>query len=323
MEESAIIEHLGMTEQQYNILKAIVQLNRSKIRASAANIDRKYKELFQVSINKSNLFRQMRKLSDHGMIVKANGRGYCIDLEGIKDNLRQRQQQLSSELDSLSKLHDNVAREFAHLGQQEAEPSVSYLTSAAEFFEEVNKVLVNAQKIYIVSPFANIFFTPHISKAASRNRYVELLIEKSFVKKELDIVYLTQFNLYVPFFHAYRRLKSMQAARAEVETSVGNISKMIATQPKLNAYFLEYPYGFDFLMPVRDEEPYHTFMYTRDEHNIITGGIHIRSHEIAERAQKHFLRECSVGTDLKSKKGKIILRRLLSKARKYSFKAEP
>ncbi len=309
-------EWLDITEQQYQILTIINMLNNEGIKASAANIDERYNSLFKHTINKPNLFRQIKRLVQEDLIQKVSKANYVLDIEGIKSRLKKTEGNLSNNLDEFKKASSKIEQVFKHLGEKDEAPLVRYLNTSREFFNEANKILKNSDKIYIVSPFANISFTGIISNSSSRQGYVDTLIERGFVQKKLKIIYLTQFNIYVPYKHAFNKLKDKKAAIHEVELTIKNLKNILKTQKMIEMYFLEYPFGFDFMMPVVDNDPQHVFIYTRDEHNIITGGIYIRSKEIAQRAEAHFLRECSIGLDLKTKKGIGLVDNLFRKLKK-------
>jgi len=310
---------LCLTDQQYKIITTINWLNKNKIFATAANIGGRLKEVDGHSINKPNLFRQLKKLSDNNIIMKKGKIDYVLDIKGISMSLNDKEAEINDELVSFKEFADNFDKSIKHIGEEDA-PLVKYLDSAEAFFEEVNKILFNSDKIYIVSPFANISFSGLISKASSRDKYVELLMEKGIYSKKLQINYLTQFNLYVPFYHAYNKLKDKEASLIEVEATIKNLKNVLKSKGNIKMHYLEYPYGFDFLMPVIDDDPYHLFLYTRDENNIIKGGIYIQSREIAQRAENHFLRECEVGLSLKTKQGMKKIDLLFRKLNKLNIK---
>jgi hypothetical protein len=312
-----LVRWLHVTDQQYEILKTINLLNNLRIKATPATIDRKYSEIYNHTINKSNLFRQLKRLTNDSLLCKAEKLNYCLDMEGINAILAKKQVSLNQELSDLKGFNENLKQQFRSMTES-ASTLIKYLPDAKEFFDEVNKYLINADTVYIVSPFANISFTPMVSMKASRYKYSEILKNRCFHEKTLRIKYLTRLDLIVPYTHAFNKYKNKVSSRKECQLIIRNLSRIVKTQDFIEMYYLENPFGFDFLMPIKNDEPKHVFLYIRDTNNIIVGGIYIRSGEIAQKAKAHFLNECGQAVNLRSRRGSRLLQNLFSELNNVS-----
>ncbi len=307
-----------LTEQQTRIIKIISLLNNLNIDASPNKINEKYKELFGKKIDKPNLFRQLKILVNESLIHKNEKFAYILDFEGISRLLSRKEEQIKKEIQNFNEFKMNLMGRLKSLAESET-PRVKYLPTTKDYFDEVVRYLIDADVIYIVSPFANITFTSIVSESASRKEYNEILHKRCFFDKTLRVKYLTKLNLVIPYTHAYKKYKDKNASLRECKIIVDNLINMLKTHPLLSMHYLDNPFGFDFLLPVKNNDPKHIFLYIRNKDNIITSGLYIKSSQIAKKAEEHFLNECKIALNLKSKKGYAKIRRLYSHLKRKKF----
>jgi len=303
---------LEITKQQLTILRIINSLRGKKRVASPKNISLEFKKPQGKSIQKSNLFTQIKVLMGKDFIAKAGKADYMVITEAIKSKLLQRRKVLLEETNKIDRVRASLDTYFVDM-PQEKEQITEYLDYDA-LFDLLERRLRYAREYFIVARFPGIVYTHATYGRAKRARYLETMCRRCFNDKELKVTYITQLNLEHPFERSMRAYNEHKAAYRECELIIKQMENQVKTYENLDIRYLERHFGFDVVIPIIDEIN-EFFLFIRDEKEFVIGGIHIKSPKTAKKAYEKFIMECKNTKRVRGKYAEETSRKLLRKLR--------
>jgi hypothetical protein len=286
MEIDKLKEWLNITPQQFELLKIILALRTEKIPASPKNIEKEYFEKSKVRLQKPNLFTALKKLLDANLITKVGQADYSVNISGIKSAIIESKQNLSSKLDQVDALAGNLDNIFRRYAENEAMVGVNFLE-----YDSFDKKMLNYIKIaknyYTFSRFPGITYSPKLLKLLGRN--VEtLLIERAINLKDLNVHYLTGFDIIKPFQHALKVYHTINKAKQECLDILNRLDGIITNNENIRIHYLKNISGLDMIIP-EASNPENLFITVRGNNVDPVGVIHVESRETTRRAKDIFL----------------------------------
>ncbi len=309
---------LDITEQQFGILLSIYKIEAIRERTTPKNIEKEYMKAYGKAPQRSNLFRQIRQLISKNMITKGGQGIYSVNFDAIYSILQSRKEGFIEELNEFNRVSEQLKQYFKKAVLQTTKPKVSYL-NYDEFYNTLAKSLRTADKFYKISNFPTIAYTYPLTTGIGISNYTDLVWERCFKRGELHACYLTTLNIDFPFNHAFRTYGDPKKAYRECKIIIDQLWNQIETHNNLDIRYLKEPQGMDVFIPER-YEPREFFLYTRDEHRNIIGGIEIRSPETAISAKHMFMRDFEYAKQIRGHEGEKIIENLKKKLEeKYSL----
>ncbi len=315
---------LGITEQQLNLLKAVYKLTSKNKPVTPKEIEATYATSAPGGIHKSNLFRQLKILQDKSLLAKEGEANYKINFDGIKNTLDTRKQDFLKKLDQYTELSEEIEEYFRRVSSRDRIPVVEYL-DYNELFVKVMSSIRKANKYYITSKFPGVIYTYSPYRNVGRGEYMQMLMQRCFEKRDLEITYLTRLDLDYPLTHSMSIYKDKSKAIRECEIIIDQLENLVEIHESLKILHLENPYGLDVIIP-EGKELNESYLFIRDDHMDVQGGIHIKSEETAKRSKETFLNLCSNANEVKGAYAKKIcndLRKELKNMGKRSGKTIP
>jgi hypothetical protein len=299
---------LDLTEQQFHILLSIYRLESRREDTSPKSIEREYLKSYGRAPQKSNLFAQMRRLIGRKLIVKTGAGHYSVNFDSIDAVLQAKRDRFLAELDEFNRAAEKVREYFNKAALQASRPKVTYL-DYDELYAALGAALKSADRFYATANFPIIAYTYPLATGIGTGDYLDVLWERCFKKKTLSCCYLTTLDIDFPFNHAFRVYGDPKKAYNECRIIIDQLWSQIATYDNLDVRYLKEPHGMDVLIPEK-LNPQEVFLYTRDEHRNVIGGIEIRSPETALSAKHMFLRDFEYAEQLRGQKGEEIIENL-------------
>ncbi|MFH1722003.1 MAG: hypothetical protein ABH950_05300 [Candidatus Altiarchaeota archaeon] len=309
---------LGLTDQQFDILKTIHKLELSGKRTNPKNIVSHYEKDHGKLILVSNLFHIFKALTDKNLIKKEKQATYSLNFSGIKAALDNHEAGLSQELTQFKEVKKKTKSYFEKIAKKETRPVVEYF-DRIQFFNEMKESVTKANTQYIVAHFPKFFYLAILQRQLIRYDYLQVIQQRCMIDKTLEVILLTDFdlNFVLRDFDSFS-VSKRDALKMGLAT-IDQIQYFIENYENLNVYYTEKLVGMDMVLPIIDE-PETIYLYMRDQIGEITGGIKIKSHESAKQARETFAKISQTYTSLRSIKGKRIIASLRSEMRKR-FKA--
>ncbi|MBD3388973.1 MAG: hypothetical protein GF416_07800 [Candidatus Altiarchaeales archaeon] len=295
---------LGITDQQLNILKSVYKIVSKNKVATPREIELTYSHDFGGTIQKSNLFRQLKILLDKDFLSREGEANYQIAYDNIKKTLQKRQQQYHKKLQHYDQLTNQLEDYFKKTTTQPEKPIVEYL-DYNEVFNRITRLLQTSKAYYTVSKFPNIAYSYTLAQSMGIDTYVDIERDRCLKEKELSIKYLSSLSIEYPYEQFMRKHDKHDLAIKECESIIDNLESMISLHENLKVMYSDFPYGMDILL-TEGEILRDYFMFIRNERQMAIGGVYIRSIETAKRAKEEFMKNCSIATDISGpRKNKI------------------
>ncbi|MFH1126153.1 MAG: hypothetical protein V1703_03430 [Candidatus Altiarchaeota archaeon] len=306
-DQGLVSRWLGITNQQFDILKAVYRLETKNTEGYPKNIRIEYGEYYKKDIKRPNLFNALRTLTNMGLLEKDPKARYRVDIAGVKKTLSLMEDNFLNEISDFKKVSTNIEAYFTEISKEPIKPYVEYIDGRHELFERITEQLETANTFYTVARFPGIAFTPLISrKGAERGRYLDVLYERCFEKKELRVVYLSALKIEYAFNYAMMAYRNKRLAKRECSIVLDNLESQVNAYENLDVRYMENPFGFDVVMAEVDE-PVDFYIFVRDSKNIVIGGIYIKSPETAKRAKQRFLEVSRIAKRVRGSDGKKII----------------
>jgi len=300
-----ISDWLNITDQQLNILKTILKLQKEKALTTPKDISERYNQLYGKSIQRSNLFSQIKTLSERNMIVKAGKANYKIHFDGIKRELSTVKDELMREVNDFEEVSGEIESYFEGLLEEGSTPTVKFY-AFDEMFEYLSEVLKHAERYLVVRGFPSIFYptSPSLRTTKGERKYAEVLWNETIIKKRLKTIYLTTSSVDYLYSLLVKEYNEPEIAYSECKFILDHAKSILKTGGEnLEVYYVDFIHGFDWLIPDGpglDE----FFMMLRDQQRVIIGGIYIKFPQLANQVKKIFMRECKLGEKLEKLEGK-------------------
>jgi len=281
---------LDLTDQQFQILSVVHRLELSRRRPSPKNIVLEYESVSDKLIAKPNLFTILKALCDRGLVRRVEQGSYAVDFEVVREVLAKRIGLKEAELDQLRRVVDETEKFFKKELKSKDIPYVTYLDHD-ELYSKLSKIVSTASQYFIVANFPSVAYTYTVYSRLRREDYWKALVERTLKEKSLHACFLTDLNVDSLFTNAFIAFGDPSKAYKESKLILGQLGNLVDECENLDVRFHEEPHGLSVAISEREEDwPGEFIILTRDEHNKIKGGIHIKSPEPARQAKEMFVR---------------------------------
>ncbi|VVB53467.1 Uncharacterised protein [uncultured archaeon] len=299
---------LGLTDQQFMVLKSIYRLQKEGGKVSAQRIERDLEKSHQIVMQKSRLFALLRALRDQKIIDHAGRGDFTVNFKGMQAVLKEGEQQRKDELDAVSMVASDVEDYFYRNINAPDHPIVDYLP-----YDNLYKALANAAQksaVFLVADnFPQIAYTPALSEGLKRTAYTHTLWRRCIKEKSLRVLYLTDVDGDYLFNQCLHILGDPLRAYREATLVIENLQNMIDSDAPLDVRMVAERRGLDVAIPEPpDGNPVEFYMLTRDENDDVMGGIHLRSRNGALHSKKTFKQTFDPADRMKGAKARQVLK---------------
>lgn len=287
---------LDITQQQFELLKIIFQIEKEKETATPKSIDKVYSTQYKKTIQKPNLFNQLNLLMERGIVIKTGKAQYCTNVDTIKQIIGQRKQNLAKELENCEKASEQVEL-IKKVLNKPVQPITKYL-DGDKIFQEMAIELQRAKAFNMIAGFPGIAFTYGIYGFGERGEYWRALSE-GLKSNSMKLRYLTSLDISYPLFYAYKIYKNKNAAIKESLVIIDNLAEMVKQYKNIEIRYS--PNDMSGHIIIEKEYPTHTVQLFRNVNRDITGGIVIDSTQVAEDCKNSFLEEFNAAAKVDAK----------------------
>ncbi len=302
---------LGVTRQQFDIIEAISSLQKRNEEASPKAIIEEAAKLTDGSkIQKSNFFAQLKVLREMGYVKRVSEASYEVDFDAIKKSLDKTQKVVDEEVEELKVIRSKAEEYFKHLSFRKKEPTVSFF-EYDDMYEKAAQILKSAKVCYVTGIFPRILYaqSPSLMNTPGARKYSQTLWEKCIKEDELEVNYLTHFDVKYLFERLMEDYNNPAIAYEEIKMVLNNLVDFIEQNEKLKLYYLDSPYGLDMIIP-HNEFLDEFFLMVRNDSNKGIGAIYIDSPELAEKFKSLFETECGKGVEMMGEKAVAVVKKL-------------
>ncbi|MBN2014275.1 MAG: hypothetical protein JW778_03755 [Candidatus Altiarchaeota archaeon] len=299
---------LDLTDQQFGILLSLYKLETIGEKTTPKNIEHEYLKTYGRAPQRSNLFGQIRQLLSRNMITKEGQGSYSVNFGVIYALLQDRKDAFIEELNEFNRVSEQIKEYFRKAAIQTTKPKVEYF-NYDEFYNALAESIKTKERFYTTTKFPSIAYTYSLSAGIGTINYTNTVWERCFERRELQACYLTTLDVDFPFNHAFRVYGDPKRAYRECIIVIDQLWNQIQTHPNLDVRFLKELHGMDVFIP-ETHEPKEFFLFTRDEHRNIIGGIKVMSPETAISAKQMFMRDFEYAERLTGQKGEEIMENL-------------
>ena len=304
IQPNVLSDWLNITEQQNQILQIIYELEANNVDTSPKNILSKYEKSCGKNIKPNNLFTIIKTLCDNGLLVKTEKARYRVNLDGIRKRLIGTRKKQEQEFRVFDNLIENLDEKYKFIAKK-SKPQISFYDTQ-ELFNMHAKCLANANKIYVHGRLPAIALNRLVAMHRYSEKYIEVLQDRCFVKKDLEIVYITPLipeNVFALGMAAYGK---PEIAVRELEMILDRLWTYIETQEKLSVYYLPETFGLNMSILEHGGKPNEFFMFLAPG-TTPPSGLHVVSPEIASQARNVFTAAIERATKIEGQAGKKIL----------------
>lgn len=281
---------LNLTDQQFQILVALHQLELRKEIPSPQNIVGEYKLISNKLIQKPNLFTILKSLSGKKLIKKTGQGEYAVNFDGVHNILVDEKEEKQKDLKQLELVVAETEDYFMRQLMPTEQPRVEYLDHDV-LFKTLAESLASSTSFYIVGNFPSIAYTYPVYAGLGRDKYLETILAKTLKEKTLTVYFITDLDVDYVFNHAFMTLGDPAKAYHECRLMLKQLRNLVELSENIDVRFHEDPHGLDVAIPVkRKDEPTEFIIFTRDEHKNVMGGVHVKAVEPAKAAKHMFNR---------------------------------
>jgi len=319
---------LGITNQQFNILEAMLSLQRKGSLASPKLIINEDAALRNVpKIQKSNFFSQLKSLRGFGYVMKVGAAAYAVDFNNIKKSLESAESQAVRESYELKELKSEVEQKFKSLAVRGKEPSLEFM-DYARMYSKIADITSKRDSFLSAAVFPKVLYanSPSLMRQPEAQRYAQTLWLRCVTTGELEVKYLTYFDIKYLFSRLNAVYKNPALTYGEISRVLESIPELLENSKKLSIYYTDAPYGLDMTI-LQDEHVEDLFLLIRDTNKVGKGCIYIKSPELAMEFRSIFLEDCDECVDMRSSAGERIIKKLEARLdkeyQKYKRKKNP
>jgi len=312
MEEqlTQIRKWLDLTDQQFDILRVIMNLESKKEPTNAKNINRAYETYNPKGIQTSNLYTILKILKENNFIARKSPGHYTVSYRGIRDKLGEVKKIRMEEEKEFEKLYIRTREFLRDKILEPSETSVKYYDNRG-LNELLTKSLLVSTTYYSTDRFPNIALSSSWPSKDLKKQYVGLLYERGVVKKELDIYYLSDLNIKRYYDYMLEFYKNKEFVLNECIKMVDELGDILETNDNIRVGLIDDIYVMDVHLP-EQEEPVEYISHVYDSNSRTIGGIHIKSPEAASYVKQYFLKKFYSSKKLEGKN----MRRTLNQVKK-------
>ncbi len=312
---------LGVTGQQFNIIEAISSLQKRGEETSPKAIIEEDASLRKgPKIQKSNFFSQLKALREKGLVKRMGEADYGVDFGAIRKALDGAQKRADKELYELKELRSKSEEYFKHLEFRKKEPVVKFF-EYDEMYRKAADILKTSGVCYVTGIFPRILYaqSPSLMHTPGARVYAHTLWERCVSNKELQVNYLTHFDVDYLFKRLMETYGNPAAAYEEIKLILNGLKDFIRDNENLDLYYVDSPYGLDMIIP-HNEFLDEFFLMVRNEDNRGLGAVYIDSPELAEKFKGLFEAECGRAVDMGGEKGEKVYGKLEKRLEKIYAK---
>jgi len=308
---------LGLTQQQFDIVKVIYRVGNRGLVSSPKVVQREYRLEHGRLIIKPNLFNILRILQQKRVVRRVAQGEYALDYEGVSKIMVAARVRLEGEREELDKTSGQVDQFFREVTYSKEHPDVNYL-EGGELYGALAEAASKSLVFWATADFPLTAYSPELAHAAGASRFVEALQQK-LVDKKTSVNLLTGLSTDSLFNDGFRAHGDPKNAYRVIQNTVDRLATQVSSSGNLDVRYSDAPVGLDIAI-AETQQPSEFILLIRDEHNDIRGGIRVRSHKTAANALRSFQKAYSQAVKLKSPQGKEILREVKSDIqRKYGI----
>lgn len=171
-----LLSWLGLTDQQSLLVGIILDLQSNNKSTAPINIEKEYIKHTNNFIQKSNLFTQLKILQEKKIIRKGEQSKYYLDIDGIKEAISIKKQELTKRLDEITHLESETDLLLEKIGTTK-KPSTIYLNEQ-ELYKRIISALQNAENLYLGCDFPHYSYPLPLCTSSYQMLYIETLNEK-------------------------------------------------------------------------------------------------------------------------------------------------
>jgi hypothetical protein len=310
VDESRFRQWVGLTQQQYDIVKIIYRLRNRGLQPTPKAIQREYKTEHSKYLMKPNLFNLLRLLIQKRIIRKAATADYTLDQEGIEAALKKARQTAESNLQDVEKTSREIDQFFKEITYSRELPDIRYLEDR-QIYENLTQSLLQATQIHIMDDFPTTAYTNEVNESLEREEFADSLwFHLKGKKTKINI--LTTINMDTLFNHCFQTYTDPKTAYREAQTCLNRLQTQIEKHKNLDIRYTDTHPGLDIAV-ITHKEPNEFYIFTRDEHNNISGGLRIKSHKTAKNALHNLENSMQYATKLNTPEGKAVINEIIQK----------
>ena len=292
-------EWLDLTNQQFDILHSIYQIESRNERSTPKNIQKEYSRLNQKSIERSNLFTILKYLMDRNVIVKSDHANYSLDLDGLVGVIDKKDSEFRDNYLKFKQARDDLNKYLNEVFQKPHKPTIKYLNHH-ELFSSLANNIKYAQEYCLSVRAPSLICSPAFYSLLDRKDYFDILRERSLVRRDLKVRWLTHLNFSIQFDRTLSLFKTIDAAYNEVLTQIEGVKDLVVNYPNLELNYIDHSLVLKSFIPITTRV-YECYIYIPDGSNISNqGGLYIRSEDIAQEILRIFNIDCSSSIQLDS-----------------------
>lgn len=305
---------LGITNQQLNIIEAMLSLERKRAKASPKAIIEEDATLRSLpKIQKSNFFAQLKTLRSVGYLKKTGSASYAVDFNSITKALDRAEAKVNREATELKTFKAESERRFKALAVPKELASVEFM-DYNKAYSVVADIAKSKTNFYTAGPFPKVLYahSPSLINQPDAQKYAQTLWMRCMVEQKLEITYATHFDIDYLFMKLSEAYSNTAVAYEEIKVLLNNIPNVLDKSKALNILYSESPSVLSMMVPY-DEIVEEIFLPIRDTNFVGKGCVHIRSPELAIKFRQIFLDQCVKCVDMRSSKGERVLKKLDAK----------
>lgn len=304
---------LDLTEQQFDILKAVMRIESKKEPPTAKNLTKVYETYNPKGIQKSNLYSILKTLETTGFIKHDSPGNYSVNYAGIQDKLnelKKRREEEDKELDTIL----TQTREYVRIKASEPDETFVKYYDNKGLNDVMMKFLSTAKNYYTTDRFPNIALPRSWAIEDWKQRYVDLLYDRCAIKKELTIYYLSDLNIdrYYNFMSDF--YKNRDFVFNECMSMIDKLDNILKNNDNLHVAVSDGIFVIDVHMG-EQEEPVEYISHMHDLQSRTMGGVYIKSREAASYIKQYFFKKFDDSPKLEGKNKNRILNQVKKRLR--------
>lgn len=310
-EQDKMPKWLGITGQQYSIIEAIIRLQkRGETPSPRAIVEDDAVFRKAPRMQKSNFFAQLTSLKGRGFVKKVGEASYAVDFDSIKRSLEAKEGQAEKEVDELKKVKSEAEKYLKQVSMGEKKPAVAFY-DYNETYVKAADLIRTKKSCSLTGVFPRLLYahSPCLMNTPEIRRYAQTLWERCLQKGELNVRYITTFDVDYLFYRLMSAYKSPRPAYEEAKIILDSIETTLEGNSHLELFYTESPFGIEMIIPYT-EDPSNCFLMIRDEKKRGLGSVYIYSRELATKFKGLLDDECDRAIDMRGAEGKGIIKKL-------------
>jgi len=241
-------------------------------------------------IQKPNLFTILKALRVFGFVKQVGHGEYVVDYNGVRNRLKERRVEYLKDLDDFDDLSGEVEDYFKKASLSHTRPGVEYL-GFSEVFNRIARQLNSAKSYYATTKFPIIAYPPELMNGLDIIKYGKTIWTNCLEKNRLQMNCLTNLDIKHVYKQAIRARQSKKQALKTCENTINNLEMIIEKHKNIRVYLTKELLGLDIIL-AENKTPEDFYIFIRDEKQLVTGGVYIRSQPTAMTTKEQFTERC-------------------------------